>query len=121
MAGFLYHSINGGSISVFFIKFKSKKFRNSIAMDVATSNRLSAIDAEMRQIQETIQNRRRTLNLFLRNIRAVDSAAADERIRTSAANIRNFELRLEVLRKELLELILEAVSRLSHSVTDRED
>lgn len=35
---------------------KSKKFRNSIAMDVATSNRLSAIDAEMRQIQQAIQN-----------------------------------------------------------------
>jgi len=52
-------------------------------MDVATSNRLSAIDAEMRQIQQAIQNRRRTLHLFLRNIRAVDSAAADERIRTS--------------------------------------
>lgn len=101
--------------------FKSKKFRNSIAMDVATSNRLSAIDAEMRQIQQAIQNRRRTLNLFLRNIRAVDSAAADERIRTSAANIRNLELRLEVLRKEQLELISEAVSRLSHSVTGRED
>lgn len=100
---------------------KSKKFRNSIAMDVATSNRLSAIDAEMRQIQQAIQNRRRTLHLFLRNIRAVDSAAADERIRTSAANIRNFELRLEVLRKEQLELISEAVSRLSHSVTGRED
>ncbi|KAE9608467.1 hypothetical protein Lalb_Chr08g0235981 [Lupinus albus] len=83
MAGFLYHSINGGSISFFFIKLKSKKFCNSIAMNVATSNRLSAIDAEMRQIQETIQNRRRTLNLFLRNIRAVDSAAADERIHTS--------------------------------------
>ncbi|KAF1870765.1 hypothetical protein Lal_00003729 [Lupinus albus] len=66
-------------------------------MDVATSNRLSAIDAEMH------------------------SAVADERIRTSAANIRNLELRLEVLRKEQLELISEAVSRLSHSVTDRED
>jgi len=52
-------------------------------MDVATSNRLSAIDAEMRQIQQAIQNRRRTLHLFLRNIRAVDSSAADERIRTS--------------------------------------
>lgn len=92
-----------------------------IAQLWATSKRLSAIDAEMRQIQQAIQNRRRTLNLFLRNIRAVDSAAADERIRTSAANIRNLELRLEVLRKEQLELISEAVSRLSHSVTGRED
>jgi len=35
--------------------FKSKKFRNSIAMDVATSNRLSAIDVEMCQIQQAIQ------------------------------------------------------------------
>jgi len=48
----------------------------------------------------TSTNRRKILNLFLRNIRAVDSAAADECIRTSAANVRNFELRLEVLRKE---------------------
>ena len=44
-----------------------------IAMDVATANRLSAIDAEMRQLQQAIQNRRRTLNFFLRNIRALDS------------------------------------------------
>ena len=58
-------------------------------MDVATANRLSAIDAEMRQLQQAIQNRRRTLNFFLRNIRAVDSAAADERIRTSVTNIFN--------------------------------
>jgi hypothetical protein len=88
-------------------------------MDVATANRLSAIDAEMRQLQQAIQNSRRTLNFFLRNIRAVDSAAADERIRTSEANIRNLEQRLEVLREEQLGLIAEAVSRLSHSVTGK--
>jgi hypothetical protein len=84
-------------------------------MDVATANRLSAIDAEMRQLQQAIQNRRRTLNFFLRNIRAVDSAAADERIRTSETNIFNLKQRLEVLREERLGLIAEAVARLSHS------
>lgn len=90
-------------------------------MDVRISDRLSAIDAEMRQIQQAIQNRRRTLNLFLRNIRAVDSAAADERIRTSEANIRDLELRLGVLQTEQFGLIVEAVSQLSHSATGGED
>jgi len=66
-------------------------------MDIVTSNRLTAIDAELRQIQQTIQNRQRTLHLFLRNIQAVDSVATDEHIHTSIANIRNFELWLEVL------------------------
>ncbi|ESW15103.1 hypothetical protein PHAVU_007G044400 [Phaseolus vulgaris] len=59
----------------------------------------------MQQVDLTSTNRRKTLNLFLRNIQAVDSIAADKYIRTSAANIRNFELRLEVLQKEQLELI----------------
>lgn len=47
-------------------------------MDAA--NRLSAISAEMGQLQNEIQERRRALNLFLRNVRARDPAEAERRM-----------------------------------------
>lgn len=47
---------------------------------MAVTNRLSAIAAEMGQLKNEIQERRRALNLFLRNVRARNSAEADERI-----------------------------------------
>lgn len=85
-----------------------------MAMDAA--NRLAEIDAEMGQLRNEIQERRRTLNLFLRNLRARDSAAAEERIRASRENIRDLERRLQVLREEQQALIVQAVT-----LGDRED
>ena len=50
-----------------------------MAMDAA--NRLSAIAAEMGQLQTEIQERRRVLNLFLRSVRTLDPARKEARIR----------------------------------------
>lgn len=74
MVGFLYHSINGASISVF--TSSNSNQRNfviaRIAMDAA--NRLSAIASEMGQLQNGIQEHRRVLNFLLRSVRTIDTA-----------------------------------------------
>lgn len=88
-------------------------------MDVATSNRLSAIGAEMERLENEKQERRRVLNLFLRNFRARDPAEAERRINAASENNRDLERRLQVLQEEKQELIVQAVARLS--VTDREN
>ena len=79
-----------------------------MAMDAA--NRLAEINAEMGQLQNKIQERRRTLNLFLRNLRARDHAEAEERISATKESIRDFERRLQVLRGDQQALIVEAVT-----------
>ena len=79
-----------------------------MAMDAA--NRLSAIAAEMGQLKNEIEERRRALNLFLRNVRARDPAEAERRIGAARENIRDLERRLQVLRKEQQELIVQAVN-----------
>ena len=79
-----------------------------MAMDAA--NRLAEINAEMGQLQNQMQERRRTLNLFLRNLRARDHAEAEERISAAKENIRDFERRLQVLRGDQQALIVEAVT-----------
>lgn len=85
-------------------------------MAMAVTNRLSAIAAEMGQLQNEIQERRRALNLFWRNVRARDPAEAEERIRAARENIRDLERRLQVLREEQQALIVRAVT-----LGDRED
>lgn len=77
-------------------------------MAMAVQNRLSAIDAEMGQLKNEIQERRRALNLFLRNVRARDPAEAERRIGAARENIRDLERRLQVLREEQQELIVRA-------------
>jgi hypothetical protein len=74
----------------------------------AAANGLAEIDAEMGQLRNSIQERRRTLNLFLRNLRARDSAAAEERIRAARENIRHLEERLQALRAEQQRRIVDA-------------
>jgi hypothetical protein len=77
-------------------------------MDVP--NRLSAIAAEMGQLKNEIQERRRALNLFLRNVRARDPAEAEERIFAARENIREKQRRLQVLQEEQQALIVQAVT-----------
>lgn len=79
-------------------------------MAMAVTNRLSAIAAEMGQFKNEIQERRRALNLFLRNVRARNSAEADERIGAARENIRDLEGRQQVLREEQQALIVQAVT-----------
>ena len=79
-------------------------------MAMAVTNRLSAIAAEMGQLKNEIQERRRALNLFLRNVRARDPAEAEERIGAARENIRDLERRLQVLREEQQALIVRAVT-----------
>lgn len=77
-------------------------------MDV--SNRLSAIAAQIGQLQNEIQERRRALNIFLRNVRARDPAEAEELILAARENIREKQRRLQVLQEEQQALIVQAVT-----------
>ena len=79
-------------------------------MAMAVTNRLSAIAAEMGQLKNEIQERRRALNLFLRNVRARDPAEAEERIGAARENIREKQRRLQVLQEEQQALIVRAVT-----------
>lgn len=79
-------------------------------MAMAATNRLSAIAAEMGQLKNEIQERRRALNLFLRNVRARDPAEAEERIGAARERIEGLERRLQVLREEEQALIVRAVT-----------
>ena len=71
-------------------------------MAMAVTNRLSAIAAEMGQLKNEIEERRRALNLFLRNVRARDPAEAEERIGAAREGIRERQRRLQVLQEEAL-------------------
>jgi len=62
------------------------------------------------KLKNEIQERRRALNLFLRNVRARDPAEAEERIGAARENIRDLERRLQVLREEQQALIVRAVT-----------
>ncbi|KAI5311471.1 hypothetical protein L3X38_000197 (mitochondrion) [Prunus dulcis] len=72
--------------------------------------RLSAIAAEMGQLKNEIEERRRALNLFLRNVRARDPAEAEERIGAAREGIRERQRRLQVLQEEQQALIVRAVT-----------
>lgn len=52
-----------------------------MAMDAA--NRLSAIAAEMGQLQNEIQEHHRVLNFLLRSVRTMDPARKEARIRAT--------------------------------------
>lgn len=75
-----------------------------MAMDAA--NRLSAIAAEMGQLQNLIQESRRVLNLFLRSVRTLDPALKEARIRAARERIEDLEGRQQALRAEQQELIV---------------
>lgn len=79
-------------------------------MDMDAANRLSAIAAEMGQLQNEIQERRRVLNLFLRSVKTLDPARKEARIRAARERIEDFlEGRQQALRAEQQALIVEAV------------
>ncbi|TXG46210.1 hypothetical protein EZV62_028241 [Acer yangbiense] len=62
-----------------------------MAMDAA--NRLSAIAAEMGQLQNQIQEHRRVLNFLLRSVRTMDPARKEARIRATRERIEGLEER----------------------------
>lgn len=69
-----------------------------MAMDAA--NRLSAIAAEMGQLQNEIQEHRRVLNFLLRSVRTMDPARKEARIRATRERIEGLEERQQALRSE---------------------
>ena len=71
------------------------------------TNRLSAIAAEMGQLQNEIQERRRALNFLLRSIRTMDPARKEARIRAARERIEGLEERQQALRAEQHALIVE--------------
>lgn len=80
-----------------------------MAMDAA--NRLSAIAAEMGQLQNEIQEHRRVLNCFLRSVRTMDPARKEARIRATRERIEGLEERQQALRAEQQELVVQAITR----------
>ncbi len=82
-----------------------------MAMDAA-ANRLSAIAAEMGQLQNEIQEQRRELNFLLRSVRTtIDPARKEARIRATRERIEGLERRQQALRAEQEDLIVRAVTR----------
>ena len=75
----------------------------------AVSNRLSAIPAEMGQLQNEIQEHRRVLNFLLISVRRMDPARKEARIRTTRERIEGLETRQQALRAEQEDLIVHAV------------
>jgi type VI protein secretion system component VasF len=76
-----------------------------MAMDA--TNRLSAIAAEMGQLQNEIQEHHRALDFLLKSVRTrVDPARKEARIRATRERIEGLEKRLQALRVEQQELIV---------------
>ncbi|GJU34278.1 ribose-phosphate pyrophosphokinase 1-like protein [Tanacetum coccineum] len=92
--------------------FERKEILARMAMDAA--NRLSAIAAEMGQLQNLIQESRRVLNLFLRSVRTLDPDLKEARIRAARERIEDLEGRQQALRAEQEDLIVRAVTRRGH-------
>lgn len=73
------------------------------------ANRLSAIPAEMGQLQTEIQDRRRVLTFLLTSVRTMDPARKEERIRALRERIEGLEARQQALRAEREELLVQAI------------
>jgi len=81
-------------------------------MAMNAANRLSAIAAEMGQLQNEIQEHRRVLNFLLRSVRTTkDPARKEARIRATRERIEGLERRQQALRAEQEDLIVRAVTR----------
>lgn len=78
-------------------------------MDMDAANRLFAIPAEIGQLQNKIQEKRRELNYFLRSVRRMDPARKEARIRTARKDIEDLKERLQALRAEQQALIVHGV------------
>lgn len=79
-----------------------------MAMDAA--NRLSAIAAEMGQLNNEIQEHRRVLNSLFRSVRTIDPARKEARIRAFRQRVEDLEGRQQALRAEQQALIVQAVT-----------
>lgn len=78
----------------------------------AAANRLSAIAAEMGQLQNEIQEHHRALNFLLRSVRTtIDPARKEARICATRERIEGLERRQQALRAEQEGLIVRAVTR----------
>lgn len=91
------------------IKKKKNGVLARMAMDAA--NRLSAIAAEMEQLQNQIQVTRRRLNNLLISVRTMDPSLKEARIRATREHIEGLETRQQALRAEQEDLIVRAVTR----------
>lgn len=78
-------------------------------MDMDAANRLSSIAAEMGQLQNEIQERRRVLNLFLRSLGTLDPVKKEARIRAVTERIESLTRRQQALIVKQHELIVQAV------------
>lgn len=107
----LYHSINGGSISVFTSSNSNKSNLVLARMAMDAGNRLSAIAAEMGQLQNEIQEHRRVLSYLLRSVRTMDPARKEARIRATRERIEGLETRQQALRAEREDRIVRALTR----------
>ncbi|KAK4337770.1 hypothetical protein RND71_042257 [Anisodus tanguticus] len=75
------------------------------------TNRLSAIAAEMRKLQNQIQEHRRVLNFLLISVRTMDPAMKEACIHATRERIEGLEERQQALRVEQEDLIVCDVTR----------
>ena len=73
-------------------------------------NRLSAIAAEMVQLQNEIKEGRKMLNFLLRSVRRQDPAIKEERIRVAREHVADLQERARALEEERQGLIVQFVT-----------
>ncbi|KAI3681324.1 hypothetical protein L6452_36115 [Arctium lappa] len=81
----------------------------SIGIDYGIFSTLSAIAAEMGQLQNDIQGQQRALNYLLRSVRTLDPPMREARIHAAREQLESLERRQQALRAEHQALIVQAV------------
>nr|GEX52160.1 hypothetical protein [Tanacetum cinerariifolium] len=80
-------------------------YKGSSCIEACFDDGLSAIVAEIGQLQNLIQESRRELNLFLRSVRTLDPDLKEAHIRAARERIEDLEGRQQALREEQEDLI----------------
>ncbi|KAI3729900.1 hypothetical protein L6452_18572 [Arctium lappa] len=81
----------------------------SIGIEYGIFSTLSAIAAEMGQLQNDIQGQQRALNYLLRSVRTLDPPMREARIRAAREQLKSLDRRQQALRAEHQALIVQAV------------
>ncbi|CAI9282672.1 unnamed protein product [Lactuca saligna] len=97
-------------LAFYLLAFNKLVALERIGLNSCCMVRLSAIAAEMGQLQNEIEERRRVLNLFFRSVRTLDPTWKEARIRAARERIEDLEGRQQALRAEKQALIVQAVT-----------
>jgi hypothetical protein len=77
-------------------------------MDIA--ERLAQVGEEIEHVENDLRDRRRLLTAFWRHLRPTNPAVVGDRMRAMEEGIKGLERRLQMLRNELQDLLVQAFS-----------